>query len=188
MGSSLRGLCAASLVSCFIACSSPPAVAPSRADLLEDLSAVEASVQKLRAAIEGLPMDEPEANHTHLTIVRTIWSDDPGLSAGLRTKPDEPARLYCHVAEWQGFPAMKRFTAQADPVFYLEAPGHAPVSGQMAVGGVSNTDGAWREVILHLGKGGQAQLQPAVAYRLRPRNDTPGYRWRVAEHVLVTAP
>ncbi len=77
---------------------------------------------------------------------------------------------------------MLRFTRQADSVFYPEATGQPAVEANMVTGGICNSDGSTRLVMLRLSSDA---LEEGVEYTIRPRNEKSGYSWKIAEGLTV---
>lgn len=77
----------------------------------------------------------------------------------------------------------RRFTQLAVHEFSLEAHGHPTVLAQMAEGGINNTDGSIRYVMLYPRSG----LDSGVEYQVRPRNASDKYKWSIAESVKLAA-
>ncbi|HET6204879.1 MAG TPA: transglutaminase domain-containing protein [Planctomycetota bacterium] len=130
---------------------------------------------------------EPEPGElAELTIDRVVWSDDASLPAWILPafKGAEPV-LLGHVVEGEGFDPVKRFTERADLRFFFDAPGRTPIKVAADVGGVSDSSGAQRWIVIRLGPADWSDLSPGVAFALRPRNARAGYRWSVAEGVRV---
>ncbi len=119
---------------------------------------------------------QPEGEFKRLTIDEVHPSD---RQFGLSLSPGP--MLLCHVVEWNEYGRMLRFTRVADRNFTLESPGHASIDATMAQGGVCNDAGSTRFVMLNL----QRDLEPGVAYSLRPRNGVAQYTWVVNDGVQI---
>jgi len=155
-----------------------------------EADALTAEVKKLHESVSHLDnrlghlesevsASSAENELTSMTIDSVGWADPSmGEMFGSRTA------LVCHVVEWRGYGKMLRFTRTADPVFVLEADGHATVDAQMATGGICGADGNGRSVVLSLSK----PLDSGARYRITPRNQSDRYRWSVADRLVVEAP
>jgi hypothetical protein len=118
---------------------------------------------------------------TAMTIDSVNWSTgDKFMSQVFGGSPG----LLCHVAEWRGYGKMLRFTRKSDPVFFLEADGHPSIEATMLTGGVCNSEGTTRSVMLKIG----GTLDPTARYRLRARNENKEYRWAMPADLVVAAP
>jgi len=115
---------------------------------------------------------------TSLTIERLVWSDSPRVR---HLRQSSPRFLLARPREWDGFAKMKRFTQQADQVFFLEAEGLPRVKLMAAVGGITSSDGSTRFLVLVP----SGRPRPGVAYRLRPRNGNEGFHWKVADGLVI---
>jgi hypothetical protein len=146
------------------------------AHLRQSVADLENSVGHLQSEVSAASADN---ELTAMTIDSVAWSENV---SGSFVMADEPV-LLCHVVEWRDFGKMLRFTRKSDPSFVLEADGHPPVSAHMATGGVCNSDGSTRFVMLEV-SGPLAQDAP---YRLRPRNDNESYRWFVPNNLVVAS-
>ncbi|MCB9896849.1 MAG: hypothetical protein H6825_02470 [Planctomycetes bacterium] len=117
-----------------------------------------------------------------LTLDELVWSDDARLQPGLRRHFDgERVLLLAHVAEWDGFPALKAFTAAADRRFTLQAPGHPPVQAVTGTGGLTSADGRVRFVSLWITD--VEALDRSTTYTVVPRNEVAEHRWIVTATV-----
>ncbi len=169
----------------FLGCAAPqqaPAPPPPGA------STVEAQLRQLQDSLAHLDnrlghletevsAQSAENELTAMTIDSVLWSD------GRTSKLFGPQPLLlCHVAEWRGYGKMLRFVRMSDPTFELQAEGHPPVKANMETGGMTNSDGSTRYVMLSV----TGTLDPGVRYSLRPRNQNEKYRWSVANQVVVT--
>jgi hypothetical protein len=130
------------------------------------------------AVTQGMTLTRSDEFRT-LTIDRILWSDSRELPAEMRESFGKRLVLLAHVVEWEGFEKMKRFTATADPAFVLEAQGHRAVRLSAGTGGVTNSDGSIRFVVL-LPEG---EPERGVTYTLRARNGKPPCTWKVAPSV-----
>lgn len=168
-------------------CSAPRKSAPSpAADLTgmeKEIAATRDAIHQLEARLGHLETQiaaaSAEGELTVMTIdtVEGAASKAPafGLEAGSKA-------LLCHVVEWRGFGKMKRFTQLADHQFSLEAHGHPAVLAHMAEGGINNSDGSIRYVMLYP----SSALEPGVQYQVRPRNENDKYKWSVAHGLTIT--
>jgi hypothetical protein len=171
-----------------LACAAPePAPASDDLDfgaMNDDLALVEERLAKVEDSLGHLEGEVAAASavneFTELEIDDVQW---PAPDSSDAAAHDASRRLWCHLSEWRGFGKMTRFTRLADSTFYLEAEGHRTLTAHMGTGGVSNEDGSLRFVVLH----SMADLEPGVAYHLRPRNGAQRYRWSVASDVVVPA-
>jgi hypothetical protein len=119
---------------------------------------------------------------TELTIEAAVFSDDPSLPEPLRAElAKQGLHLLLRPREWDGWEKFKRFTAEADDTFYLEAEGRPPIEFHTGTGGITGNGGEMRFAV------GQLSPEPAsgVRYRVRPRNERPDRRWVVAEGLEV---
>ncbi len=170
-----------------LACAAPqrPAEPPS-----SDLDSLKAEVRKLQESVAHLDnrlghlqsevsAQSAEDELTTMTIDAVSWAD-----ASTTQVFGSKNSLACHVVEWKGYGKMLRFTRTADPKFVLEADGHDPIEGRMATGGICNSDGSARAVVLVLSK----PLDPGARYRMSPRNEGERYKWSVPASLLVQAP
>ena len=146
------------------------------AEMLESIRRLETRLGHLETQLSAA---NPEEEFTMLTIDAT---GDHAAFPGL-TGFDSSNSVLCHVLEWRGFGKMKRFTQLADSRFFLEAPGSPTIVATSGVGGISNSDGSTRYVILTL----DGRLKPGVQYQLRPRNENDTYKWSVAEGMTIAA-
>jgi hypothetical protein len=119
------------------------------------------------------------------------WSDDAALPDGVRDAfrdRDGPPTLLARCVGWKSFDEIKRFTTLGDGRFFLEADGHPTLGIVAGQGGLSlrenDVDVAW--ILLPLGGGDWRDLVAGASYRLRARNDSPGYRWAVADQLAIT--
>ncbi len=129
-------------------------------------------------AVEGLE---------RMTIDSLFWSDSEGLPEGIQEDFAEKGQLalLAHIEEWEGFESLKRFTAEADSRFYLEAEGCPRLGIVAATGGITNSSGSIRFVVLLLGSADRRDLRGGVSYRLVPRNDEPTRLWVVREDLSI---
>lgn len=112
---------------------------------------------------------------------KTLLLDRAAWSADLERQMGRPV-LLAHVGEGQPFPVLKTFTQNADRCFFLEAEGQRTLSLSTGVGGCGDEEAF---VMFSFGTSEWNELRPGVEYRLRPRNNRPGWRWRVAEDLRV---
>ena len=123
--------------------------------------------------------------HTLLTIDRVYRPDDADVPDFIRNAGLPDDMLLGHVREWfaeiPDGDQIKLFTKAVDRDFVLHAEGHQDVPLEAAVGCISDARGSSREVLLRL----KGSLKPGVTYQLQARNTVPGYRWEIAEDVLV---
>jgi hypothetical protein len=123
-----------------------------------------------------------------LTIDALLWSDDRSLPEGvareLARELGGQTRLLGHVKSFKDFEEIKELTGH-DGRFVLEGAGHE-LELSSGTGGFScqigATSSAW---ILLSSRSGWDGLAPGVEYRLKPRDEEPGYRWIVADDVSV---
>jgi hypothetical protein len=169
-----------------LACAGPGTIGTTQEDdlasLRSEVVALRDQVNKLANRVDHLVANLEEGEFTQMTIDKVLWRNSLNFSPPLAPDTDN-VRLLCHVAEWDGFGRMMRFTRLADSVFYLEAQGHPPVKASMAQGGLSSFDGSTRFTSLRASR----PLTPGVEYTLRPRNNTEGYKWVVADDVRIIA-
>lgn len=114
---------------------------------------------------------------TKMTLDQVLWSDDPRLPEYVLKSLEGRLSLIGHVKSWHGFPAMKQFTKDADPLFVLSQQGQDPVSVRASTGGITSSDGKLRYVLLYCR--GARSVDQSVAYDLRPLNQEPGFQWKV---------
>lgn len=122
------------------------------------------------------------APFTELTIEAAVFSDDPSLPEWIRTDLRKRG-LYVLLRprEWEGWEKFKRFTAEADDTFFLEAEGSPAIELHTGTGGITADGGELRFAMGHL----SAEPARGVRYRIRPRNERPDRRWIVAEGIEV---
>jgi len=136
---------------------------------------------------EPRPEAAPAAGERVLTLDAVQWSDDPRTPEWIRKQRFDPPRLLGHVAAWNDFAEIKRLTIEGDTRFFLEAEGHPSLKVGVSPGGFSQGEGpgksAW--VVIELGPGDWRDFVRGVSYVLRPQNGKKGYRWIVAEGVVV---
>ncbi|MHC4973900.1 MAG: transglutaminase domain-containing protein [Planctomycetota bacterium] len=130
------------------------------------------------ATLTRRKLEAPPGEFGRLTLVRLIWSDSKAAPESMRNRA--PA-LLARPKEWDGFAKMKRFTQNADGVFFLEAKGAPALKVVASRGGIANADGSTRWIIL------EPSGKPAkgARYRLRPRNEHPLYTWVVKKGLSV---
>jgi hypothetical protein len=170
---------------CF-GCAAPTPADDSRtaeyAAITKRLDHVDESLAKLsrRAEIleDAVSFASAEGELTKMTIDEVRWYADV-----FRESEQHADMLLCHVEEWKGFGKMKRFTSLADNAFRLEAEGHPTIAAFGGTGGVCNSDGSSRYVMLHV----QGALNPEARYALVPQNANERYRWVVQPDIVVTA-
>jgi hypothetical protein len=166
-------------------------VAPAPADnsrtaelaaITQRLDHLDESLAKLSRRAENLEdavsFASAEGELTTMTIDDVRWYADVFLESEQQANV-----LLCHVEEWKGFGKMKRFTSLADNAFRLEAEGHPIIAAFGGTGGVCNSDGSSRYVMLRV----QGALDPEARYALVPQNTKERYRWTVRPDVVVTA-
>jgi hypothetical protein len=124
----------------------------------------------------------PAAGEKSLFLDRALWSDDLPPGNGLGFGKDQHA-LLVHVGDKKAFAEVKAFTAQADLAFALEDGGRTVVSTSTGVGGV--TMGGETFLLFQIGPDEWRRLEAGTSYELRPRNQRPGWRWRVDEGLRV---
>lgn len=117
------------------------------------------------------------------TLEAVAWSDSPGIPDSLRR---DDLMLYLRPAEWEGWPKLKEFTADADGWFVLQAEGHPDVHVRHGVGGYCTGDGSARWIFAYLADATDRQrLVDGVEYSVRARNGKPPYEWIVPEGFTV---
>src|SRR5688572_22548489 len=168
----------------------PSCAAPSNQDVVREVAELRREVGELRGLVErhgraeaGKPTTVESVSPSaakRMTIDSVTWSDESRYASSIGK--GRPPMLLAHVLEWSGWDDLKQFTIDADPSFWLEAPGQKSVSAHMGQGGISNPDGSVRLVILSLQNDA---LEPGVEYALRPANQKLGWEWVVGEGVAV---
>ncbi len=123
-----------------------------------------------------------------LTIDRLVWSDDPSFVAS-DSFGDHGVQLLGHVADYDGYPKLKAFTASADRTFFLEAPGHPSIQMQTAVGGVTySTDSVGSDgvgYVVFFPTAEPMRLTPGLVYALRARNLVTGFTWETTNATVT---
>lgn len=155
--------------------------------LEEKVAQLEAQIADLNNRIGHLQTDieaaSPDNELTTMTIDGVKWSDQafPHDHRLAGTSQREARVLLLHPVEWRGYGKMRRFTDKSDHVFYLEAHGKPPIEADALVGGVCNSDGSTRYVMVRP----STELEPGVTYRLRARNDNDTYKWSTPDALVV---
>ena len=150
------------------------------------------------ATIDNPPVsstDQPpndRRDHRRLTITRLYWSLSSEAPEAIRETPyANPATVMAHVDEWfqeeRDGDQIKRFTENADSRFVLQSPGQPDVHAEVIEGCIASADGAMREILLMIDGDDLGTMASGTVYTLRPRNETEGYTWAVAEGVTLTA-
>ena len=129
----------------------------------------------IHAKVDNPPLETTDPMR-QLTIDRLIWSDAPEWKR-ITGLPPTSFALVARIVEWDAWAKLKRFTADADPVFFLEARGHPPIRLRTRVGGTTCNNTF--NIHLDLSEKQRALLAKGVAYGLRARNEKPPYRWIV---------
>jgi hypothetical protein len=145
------------------------------AHLESEIATLNNRIGHLQSDIEAASSDN---EFTTMTIDGVKWGDQafPGGMQGMEHV------LLLHPVEWRGYGKMKRFTEKSDHIFYLEAEGMPRVEADAGVGGVCNSDGSTRYVMVHPA----GPLEPGVKYHLRPRNENETYKWSIQEAQVVS--
>ncbi len=180
----MRTMIVAGLSLCVAACaSSKKHVEPSERERLEEkIDELESRLAELTNRIGHLQSEmsaaSAENEFTRMTIDSVRW---PGTDEVSQQCFSGGPWLLCHVSEWRDFGKMMRFTRKADSKFYLEAKGHPRIEATMSTGGICDSDGTTRFVMLRVGN----PPEPGVEYRLRARNENDEYRWRLSPDLVV---
>jgi len=130
------------------------------------------------ATLTRRKLEAPKGEFGRLTLVKLVWSDSKEAPESRRGRP---LVLLARPKEWDGFAKLKRFTQHADNVFFLEAKGAPALKVMANVGGIANSTGSTRWIILEP----QGKRAEGARYRLRPRNGHPLYTWVVKKGLSV---
>lgn len=131
----------------------------------------------------------PSTTELALTIDSLIWSDDASLPEPARRDFEKMKQRFLlgHVQRWNDFEEIRELTKNS-PRFVLEGAGHDSLEIHSGTGGLTCRDGSAKSAWIMFGPdSGWNALVPGTAYRLRALNETPGYRWIVADGTVVRA-
>jgi hypothetical protein len=133
------------------------------------------------------PAESAPAELRRMTIDSVVWSDDETLEPSIRKVLEGAGDvvLLGHVREWRGFEALKAFMLQAGARFFLDAPGSPSVTLDAGAGGITNSDGSVRWIVMRLAPEARRRIASGTAYALRPENAKPPFEWAVADGLRV---
>ena len=139
---------------------------------------------------------DAKKEHRKITISRAYWADaDDAPESVKRARQqgffgDNPSgQLLIHGEEWiEGEPwqQYKVFLLAAGKEFLFQADGHPDVHGRITTGSiVGETD---HELIIRIPPEEFDRMERGVEYTLTPRNEVPGYEWKVKGRVTIAKP
>jgi RNA polymerase sigma factor (sigma-70 family) len=153
------------------------------------------SITKADTASAAVVSSSSDATKEHrsITISRAYWADaDDAPESVKRARrtgifhDDGSGQLLIHGEEWiEGEPwqQYKVFLLAAGKEFLFQADGHPDIHGRTTAGSiVGHTD---HELIIRIPPEELARMEAGVAYTLTPRNEVPGYEWKVKGRVRI---
>jgi hypothetical protein len=141
-------------------------------------------------------VDNPEIReHRMMTISRAYWADDrsaPDMIRRVRRpsggRGDGPAQLFVHGEEWfdeEPWQQLKTFLQAAGKEFLFKADGQLDVRGKITTGSCTSPTENLHEIEVIIPRDEYAKMKPGIAYRLVPRNEVPGYEWKLKGEVTI---
>jgi hypothetical protein len=141
-------------------------------------------------------IDNSEAReHRTITISRAYWPDDPGAPEMIKSMRRASrggggsGQLFLHGEEWfddQPWQQLKIFLQSAGKEFVFKADGSPDVHGKTTTGSCTNPAENIREIEVVIPADEYARMKPGVVYTVLPRNEVPGYEWKIKGLVTIT--
>jgi RNA polymerase sigma factor (sigma-70 family) len=139
-------------------------------------------------------VDNPEVQeHRALTISRAYWADDLDADATIQKAKwlfhdDGSKSLVIHAEEWfddEPGNQYRPFLQAAGKEFLLRADGRPDVQGRITTSSITWPSRNLREIEVLIPRKEYARMEPAVEYALLPRNEVPGYEWKIPARVTI---
>lgn len=134
--------------------------------------------------------------HRTMTVSRAYWVDDPAAPEMIKRMRRSssgrvvgPAQLFVHGEEWfddQPWQQLKTFLQAAGKEFLFKADGQPDVRGKVTTGSCTNPAQNLHEIEIIIPNDQFAKMKPGIAYEVVPRNEVPGYLWKVKGSVTIT--
>jgi hypothetical protein len=141
-------------------------------------------------------VENPEVReHRTMTVSRAYWANDPNAPDMIKRmrrptgrRDDGPVQLFVHGEEWfddQPWQQLKTFLQSAGKEFVFQADGQKDVIGKVTTGSCTAPSENLHEIEVILPQDEYAKMKSGTTYRLVPRNEVPGYEWKVKGKVTI---
>ena len=146
------------------------------------------------ASVPNPPVVETEHDLKEVTIEKAYWPESEDASPRVRNLKSGArpggARFFIHVRERLenagGYLQYKRFMAQADRDFLLQAKGHPDVPCRLSGSSTTSSTDNLRELEVVISPADYSSMAKAVPYTLHPLNTAKGYVWKVPDGLTIT--
>lgn len=139
-------------------------------------------------------IENPQSReHRFMTVSRAYWANDPDAPDMVKrvnrsSGANGPARLFMHGQEWfddQPWQQLKTFLQAAGKEIRFQAAGQPDVVGKVTTGSCTSPSENVHEIEVMIPSDEYAKMKPGIAYKLVPRNEVPGYDWKIKGSVTI---
>jgi hypothetical protein len=139
-------------------------------------------------------VDNPDVKeHRAITISRAYWADDLEAHPTIKGArwlfhTDGSRSLLVHGQEWfedWSGPQYRPFLEAAGREFVFQADGRPDVHGRTTTSSITWHSRDLHEIEVLIPREEFAKMEPGVEYTLTPRNEVPGYQWKIKGRVTI---